>query len=201
MGDTTNVNINAGGVGKNTFDAIVIGSGISGGWAAKELCDHGLKTLVLERGRMVVHNKDYPTATMNPWDFPHRGEMPKKFVDENPLITEAAGFDESTSHFFIKDKDHPYVQEKPFEWIRGYQVGGKSLIWGRACARWADLDFTAPKRYGYGEGIVWPIGYADVAPWYSHVETFIGVTGSREGLETMPDGEFLPAYEQNIVEL
>src|SRR6204780_2849848 len=104
MGDTTNVNINSGGVNKNTFDAIVIGSGISGGWAAKELCEHGLKTLVLERGRMVINNKDYPTATMNPWDFPHRGQMTKKFVDDNPLITEAAGFDESTSHFFINNK-------------------------------------------------------------------------------------------------
>ena len=130
MGDTTNVNINSGGLDKNTFDAIVIGSGISGGWAAKELCEHGLKTLVLERGRNVVHNKDYPTATMNPWDFPHRTEMTRKFVDENPLITQAAGFGEDTAHFFIKDKDHPYVQEKPFEWIRGYQVGGKSIIWG-----------------------------------------------------------------------
>jgi len=111
----------------STFDAIVIGSGISGGWAAKELCELGLKTLVLERGRNVVHNKDYPTATMAPWEFPHRKQMPEKFVKENPLITTAAGFGEDTAHFFIKDKDHPYVQDKPFDWIRGYQVVGKSL--------------------------------------------------------------------------
>src|SRR6476620_9100972 len=121
-GDSSHVSINANGVQQNTYDAIVIGSGISGGWAAKELCEHGLKTLVLERGRNVVHNKDYPTATMNPWEFKHRGKMTKKFVEENPLITKAAGFDESTAHFFIKDNDHPYVQQKPFEWIRGYQV-------------------------------------------------------------------------------
>src|ERR1700722_19041975 len=196
-GDST-VNINSGGVDKNTFDAIVIGSGISGGWAAKELCEHGLKTLVLERGRNVVHNKDYPTATMNPWDFPHRGQMTKKFVDENPLMTKAAGFDESTSHFFIKDKDHPYVQEKPFEWIRGYQVGGKSLIWGRACPRWSKYEFTAPARYGYG--IEWPIGYDDIAPWYSHVERFAGICGNKDGLEAMPDGEYLPPFEFNCVE-
>ena len=159
-GDSLQVNINSNGVQQNTFDAIVIGSGISGGWAAKELCEHGLKTLVLERGRNVVHNKDYPTANMNPWEFKHRGKMTEKFVEENPLITKAAGFDESTAHFFIKDKDHPYVQEKPFEWIRGYQVGGKSLIWGRACPRWSKYRFINPARHGYG--IEWPISYDDM---------------------------------------
>jgi choline dehydrogenase-like flavoprotein len=117
------------------FDAIVTGSGISGGWAAKELCEKGLKTLVLERGRDVKHNKDYPTALMAPWDFKHRGSMTREFYQANPLITKAAGFGEDTAHFFIEDADHPYVQEKPFDWIRGYQVGGKSLIWGRACQR------------------------------------------------------------------
>ena len=196
MPDT--LNINNKGVAQNTYDAIVIGSGISGGWAAKELCEHGLKTLVLERGRNVVHNKDYPTATMNPWDFPHRGEMPKKFVHENPLITEAAGFDESTSHFFIKDKDHPYVQEKPFEWIRGYQVGGKSLIWGRACPRWSKYEFINPAKFGYG--IEWPIGYDDIAPWYSHAELFAGICGNKDGLEAMPDGEYLPPFDFNCAE-
>src|SRR5215831_17898147 len=187
-GDT--LNINNKGVAQNTCDAIVVGSGISGGWAAKELCEHGLKTLVLERGRNVVHLKDYPTANMNPWDFPHRGEMTRKFVDENPLITQAAGFDESTAHFFIRDNDHPYVQEKPFEWIRGYQVGGKSLIWGRACPRWSKYEFINPAKYGYG--IEWPIGYDDIAPWYSHVELFAGICGNKDGLEVMPDGEYLP---------
>lgn len=182
----------------HTFDAIVIGSGISGGWAAKELCDHGLTTLVLERGRNVVHNKDYPTATKAPWEFRHRGQMSKTFLQENPLISKAAGFGEDTAHFFIKDKDHPYIQEKPFDWIRGYQVGGKSLTWGRACQRWSPFEFTAPARYGYG--MAWPIGYDDIAPWYSLVERFIGVCGTRDGIAAMPDGEFLPPFELNCTE-
>jgi len=182
----------------HTYDAIVIGSGISGGWAAKELCDLGLKTLVLERGRSVVHNQDYPTATMAPWQFPHRKEMPRKFVEENPLITTAAGFGEDTAHFFIKDKDHPYVQEKPFDWIRGYQVGGKSLIWGRACPRWSPYEFKNPARFGYG--IEWPISYEEIAPWYSHAERFAGICGNKDGLEAMPDGDYLPAFDMNCVE-
>lgn len=190
--------INAKAVKQNTFDAIVIGSGISGGWAAKELCEHGLKTLVLERGRDVEHIKDYPTATKAPWEFKHRGQMTKAFLQENSLISKAAGFGEDTAHFFIKDKDHPYIQEKPFDWIRGYQVGGKSLTWGRACQRWSPFEFTAPVRYGYGIG--WPIGYEQVAPWYSHVEKFIGVCGVRDGIEAMPDGEFLPPFDFNCAE-
>ena len=182
----------------NNYDAIVVGSGISGGWAAKELCEKGLKTLVLERGRSVVHLKDYPTANMRSWEFPHRGEMPRKFVEENPLITQAAGFGEDTAHFFIKDKDHPYVQEKPFEWIRGYQVGGKSLIWGRACPRWSSNEFISPARDGYG--IEWPITYDEIAPWYSHVEIFAGICGNRDGIASMPDGEYLPPFEFNCAE-
>src|SRR5215475_2980247 len=182
----------------NEYDAIVVGSGISGGWAAKELCDKGLKTLVLERGRDVRHIRDYPTMTMARWDFPLRGDSSRAWREENPLISKAAGCDATTAHFFVKDEDHPYIQEKPFNWVRGYQVGGKSLIWGRACARWSRSDFTAPARHGYG--IPWPIGYDDVAPWYSHVEKFIGVCGTREGIETLPDGEYLPPYELNCVE-
>jgi choline dehydrogenase-like flavoprotein len=182
----------------NSFDAIVIGSGISGGWAAKELCELGMKTLVLERGRNIVHNKDYPTANKHPWEFDHRGRIPASFLADNPLISKAAGFGEDTMHFFIQDKDHPYIQEKPFDWIRGYQVGGKSLTWGRACQRWSKYEFTAPARFGYG--IEWPIGYEDVAPWYSHVERFIGVCGNRDNIEAMPDGEFLPPFEFNCVE-
>lgn len=198
MGDSLNVNINGKGAEQHTYDAIVVGSGISGGWAAKELCEKGLKTLVLERGRDVKHLKDYPTATMAPWDFKHRGQMPEKFMAENPLITKAAGFDDTTDHFFIKDADHPYVQEQPFDWIRGYQVGGKSLIWGRACPRWSPYEFTAPARYGYG--IEWPIGYEDVAPWYSYVEGFAGICGNNDGLEAMPDGNYLPPFDFNCVE-
>jgi choline dehydrogenase-like flavoprotein len=180
------------------YDAIVIGSGISGGWAAKELCEKGLKTLLLERGRDVVHIKDYPTMSKARWDFALRGDSSRQWNNANPLISRAAGYDETTAHFFVQDADHPYIQEKPFNWVRGYQVGGKSLIWGRACARWSPADFTAPQRYGYG--IPWPIGYDDVAPWYSHVEKFIGVCGTREGIETMPDGDYQPAYELNCVE-
>ena len=181
-----------------TFDAIVIGSGISGGWAAKELCEKGLKTLVLERGRNVEHIRDYPTANLAPWELPHRGATPRKLIEENPLISKAAGYGEDTAHFFIRDADHPYVQEKPFDWIRGYQVGGKSLIWGRACQRWSRHEFEAPARDGYG--IDWPIRYDDVAPWYSHVERFVGVCGAADGLEAMPDGEFLPPFDFNCVE-
>jgi choline dehydrogenase-like flavoprotein len=181
-----------------SFDAIVVGSGISGGWAAKELCEKGLKTLVLERGRNVVHIKDYPTANLAPWELPHRGARSRQLLKENPLISKAAGYGEDTAHFFVKDADHPYVQEKPFDWIRGYQVGGKSLIWGRACQRWSKYEFTAPERQGYGMN--WPIGYDDVAPWYSHVERFIGVCGNADGLEAMPDGEYLPPFDFNCVE-
>jgi choline dehydrogenase-like flavoprotein len=183
---------------RTSYDAIVIGSGISGGWAAKELCEKGLKTLVLERGRNVVHIKDYPTMNLKPWELPHRGALARQVRKDNPLITKAAGYGEDTQHFFIKDRDHPYVQEKPFDWIRGYQVGGKSIIWGRACQRWSKHEFVAPEKLGYGMN--WPIGYDDVAPWYSHVEKFIGVCGNADGLEAMPDGEFLPPFDFNCVE-
>jgi choline dehydrogenase-like flavoprotein len=197
-GDSTKVNINAGGVAKNTYDAIVIGSGISGGWAAKELCELGLKTLVLERGRNIEHNKDYPAATKDPRELKHRGRITKETLNENPLISKAAGYGEDDQHFFVKDKDHPYVQEKPFDWIRGYQVGGKSLTWGRATQRWSNFEFTGPQRFGYGWD--WPIRYEDVAPWYSHVEKFIGICGNKDGIEAMPDGEFLPPFDLNVVE-
>ncbi len=196
MGDT--LNINNKGVQQNTYDAIVIGSGISGGWAAKELCDHGIKTLLLERGKNVVHIKDYPTATMAPWDFPHRGEMPIKIKEENPIVSRCYAFYEGSQHFFVKDKEHPYVQEKPFDWIRGYQVGGKSLLWARQTQRWSKYDFEGPARDGYA--VDWPIRYEDLAPWYSHVEKFAGISGNYDGLETLPDGEFLPAWEMNCVE-
>ncbi|MBL7746748.1 MAG: GMC family oxidoreductase, partial [Chitinophagaceae bacterium] len=198
MPDSLQVHINSNGKEANSYDAIVIGSGISGGWAAKELCEKGLKTLVLERGRPVDHIKDYPTAHLSRWELPHRGWITNETKQKNPLISKAAGYSEDTQHFFVKDTDHPYVQEKPFDWIRGYQVGGKSLTWGRACARWSEFDFTAPKRYGYGESF--PIGYNDIKDWYSHVEKFIGVCGSYDGIPSMPDGEFLSAYELNAAE-
>lgn len=182
----------------NTYDAIVIGSGISGGWAAKELCDNGMKTLVLERGRNIEHIKDYPTATKDPWEFPHRQQMPLKALDENPIVSKCYAYGEATEHFFVKDKEHPYIQEKPFDWIRGYQVGGKSIIWGRACQRWSDFEFSAPQRYGYA--VDWPIRYDDIAPWYSHVEKFAGICGNKDGLEAMPDGDYLPPFEMSCVE-
>lgn len=180
------------------FDAIVIGSGISGGWAAKELCEKGLKTLVLERGREVKHPVDYPTATKDIWEFKYRGEMGRDYKEANPIMCKTAGLDASNAHFFIEDKDQPYVQEKPFDWFRGYQVGGKSLTWGRACHRWSQHEFDAPKKLGYG--MDWPIDYKTVAPWYSHVEKFVGVCGNKDGLEAMPDGEFLPPFEFSCVE-
>lgn len=198
MPDTSAINITTKGNAEHTYDAIVIGSGISGGWAAKELCEKGLKTLVLERGRPVEHIKDYPTANLSRWELPHRGWITNETKLQNPLISRAAGYSEDTQHFFIKDADHPYVQEKPFQWIRGYQVGGKSLTWGRACARWSEYDFTAPQRYGYGESF--PVNYNDIKDWYSHVEKFIGVCGEKAGIPSMPDGEFLTAYELNAVE-
>lgn len=182
----------------NTFDAIVIGSGISGGWSAKELCEKGLKTLVLERGRDVVHLKDYPTATKNPWDFQHRLKMPVDVVKENPVVARCYAFSEATQHFFVKDTEHPYIQEKPFDWIRGYQVGGKSLLWARQTQRWSHYDFEGPARDGFA--IDWPIRYNDIAQWYSYVEKFAGISGNKDGLDTLPDGEFLPPWELNCVE-
>jgi len=181
-----------------TFDAIVIGSGISGGWAAKELCDLGIKTLVLERGRNIQHIRDYPTATKAPWDFPHRMQEPLQVLKDNPVITKCYAYGEDTQHFFVKDHEHPYIQEKPFDWIRGYQVGGKSIMWGRACQRWSDFEFSAPLRYGFA--VDWPIRYADIAPWYSHVEKFSGICGDKDGLEALPDGDYLPPFELSCVE-
>ena len=191
-------NLNTVAKGKNTDDAIVVGSGISGGWAAKELCERGLKTLILERGRNVEHLKDYPTAMKGPWEFPHHLQMPLSVTKDNPVVSRCYAFDESTQHFFVKDTEHPYVQEKPFDWIRGYQVGGKSLLWWRQTQRWSQHDFEGPARDGYA--VDWHIRYNDIAPWYSYVEKFAGISGNRDGLDILPDGEFLPAWEMNCVE-
>jgi choline dehydrogenase-like flavoprotein len=185
-------------VKNRTFDAIVIGSGISGGWAAKELCEKGLKTLVLERGRDVKHIKDYPTTNMMPWEFKHRGEVPYDIAEKNPVVSRCYAFREDAMHFFVKDTEHPYVQEKPFDWIRGYQVGGKSLLWARQTQRWSDFDFEGPARDGFA--VDWPIRYKDLAPWYSYVEKFAGISGNKDGLDMLPDGEFLPPIELNDVE-
>ncbi len=181
-----------------TYDAIVVGSGISGGWAAKELTGKGLKTLVLERGRDVKHIVDYPTTTKMPWEFEHRGELKKEVIDANPIVSKCYAFYEGSEHFFVKDAEHPYVQEKPFDWIRGYQVGGKSLLWARWTQRWSKYDFEGPARDGFA--VDWPIRYDDLAPWYSYVEKFAGIAGHKDGLDILPDGEFLPPYQMSCVE-
>ena len=181
----------------NIYDGIVIGSGISGGWAAKELCEKGLKTLVLERGRDVVHLKDYPTATKNPWDFDHAGKKTIALTKNNPVVSKCYAYNETSEHFFVKDAEHPYIQEKPYDWIRGYQVGGKSLLWARQTQRWSKYDFEGPARDGFGD---WPIRYKDIEQWYTHVELFAGISGNYDKLDTLPDGSFLPAWQMNTVE-
>jgi len=186
---------------REEYDAIVVGSGITGGWAAKELCEKGLRTLVLERGRNIEHGKDYITEHKNPWEFPLRDARLKpenKGTEDYQVQSRTGQFSESTKHFFIKDSEHPYIEAKPFTWIQGNQVGGRSIIWGRQCYRWSDLDFEANLREGIE--IDWPIRYRDIAPWYSYVERFVGVSGERLGLRQLPDGEFQPPMELNAAE-
>ena len=180
----------------NTYDAIVIGSGISGGWAAKELCEKGLKTIVLERGRDVKHVSDYPTAMKNPWEFEHRGQVPLEI--RNQYGNSRSFVREETLHWAIKPDEQPIIQEQPFSWTRGYHVGGKSLLWARQTQRWSDFDFEGPKRDGFA--VDWPIRYADIAPWYSHVEKFAGISGNKDGLPELPDGEFLKPFELSCAE-
>lgn len=181
-----------------TFDAIVIGSGISGGWAAKELTQNGLQTLLLERGHDVKHIVDYPTTMKEPWEFEHRGQVPLHIKDEYKIASKNYIFDETTAHFLTKDAEQPYIQDRPYDWIRAYHVGGRSLLWGRQTQRWSDFDFEGPARDGFATD--WPIRYADLAPWYAHVEKFAGISGNRDGLNTLPDGEFLPPHEMTCVE-
>ncbi|MEE4248380.1 MAG: hypothetical protein V2I33_23595, partial [Kangiellaceae bacterium] len=164
--------------GVNVFDAIVVGSGISGGWAAKELTEGGLKTLVLERGRNVEHIKDYITAHKHPWEFKYRTHLTQEELKERPI--QSSHCNATDKHFYVKDTEHPYIQEKPFKWIRGYQVGGRSLTWGRHSYRLSDLDFKANKEDGHG--IDWPIRYDDLKEWYDYVEEYVGISGTSEGL-------------------
>lgn len=182
---------------ENTFDAIVVGTGISGGWAAKELCEKGLKTLVLERGRMVNHIIDYPTMHFDPWDLPNAGSTPSSIKAKYPKQSRWR-FDETTRHFFNKDEDHDYDEVKRFDWIRGTQVGGRSLIWGKQSYRWSDLDFEANAKEGIG--IDWPIRYKDIEPWYAYVEKHVGISGEALGLSHLPDSIFLKPMELNCVE-
>ncbi len=183
---------------ENQFDAIVVGSGISGGWAAKELCEKGLKTLVLERGRMVRHIDDYPTMNLDPWDMENGGATPEAILAKDYDKQRRWGVNETKRHFYNKDSDYNYLEDKPFDWIRGTQVGGRSLIWGRQTYRWSDLDFEANAKEGIG--VDWPIRYKDIAPWYDHVEKFIGVSGEALNLPHLPDSLFLPPMELNCLE-
>ena len=194
-GDTLHINNRA--KKQNSYDAIVVGSGISGGWAAKELCEKGLKVLLLDRGRNVEHGQ-YPTTTKDPWDFPHRLSLSREDKDTHPVQSRHWSFREDNRHFYIDDRANPYEENKRFDWIRGDVVGGRSLLWSRACYRWSDIDFCGNAKDGYGTD--WPIRYKDLAPWYDYVETFTGVSGSMEGLEQLPDGKFLPPFELNCVE-
>ena len=185
-------------VKKRTFDAIVIGSGISGGWAAKEFTQKGLKTLVLERGRKLEHIADYHTAMKAPWELENRNMHTNNDKEHYPIQTKCYAFNDGTRHLFVRDSDQPYQETKSFDWIRGYHVGGKSLMWARQTYRWSDFDFEANARDGHGTD--WPIRYADIAPWYSYVEKYAGISGNRDGLPQIPDGEFLPSIELTIVE-
>lgn len=187
----TNLYINT----PKTYDAIVIGSGISGGWAAKELTEKGVKTLLLERGKDVKHG-DYPTAMLHPWDFDLRLFNPIMDQRENPI--QSIGYDQGSKLFYVDDKDHPYVQDKPFNWFRGYQVGGRSLTWGRQCYRLSDLDFEANMKEGIG--VDWPIRYQDIKSWYDYVESYVGVSGRKDNIAHLPDGPYLPPMELNCIE-
>lgn len=180
---------------KRTYDAIVIGSGASGGWAAKELCDKGLKTLVLERGRKVEHVKDYPTASKAPWDFKFRGNVP---MDQRIGYESKKNFRAEYMHWNIKDDEQPIIQEKPFRWFRGYHTGGKSILWARQTQRWSDMDFEGPMRDGFA--VDWPIRYKDIEPWYSYIEKFVGIAGSRDGLAELPDSEVMSPVPMSCVE-
>jgi choline dehydrogenase-like flavoprotein len=191
-------NILGKGVTGNTYDAIVIGSGITGGIAAKELTESGLKVLVLERGRMVEHIKDYPTALNDPWEFPLRNLVGLEEQKDYEVQKSIYLFGEDSKHFLVKDSEHPYIQEKPFVWHRGYQLGGRSLLWSKHCYRYSDLDFAANQKEGIG--VDWPLRYKDIAPWYDKIESYVGISGNRDGIRNLPDGNYLPPFEMNAFE-
>lgn len=182
----------------NVFDAIVIGSGISGGWAAKELTEKGLKVIMLERGRNIEHVKDYVNANKAPWEFPHRGSKTQEMIKDYPVLNRDYPLNETNLDYWVNEKESPYTEVKRFDWFRGYHVGGRSLMWGRQSYRWSDHDFEANAKDGIA--IDWPVRYAEIAPWYDYAEKFAGISGNRDGLEVLPDGQFLPAMEMNCVE-
>jgi choline dehydrogenase-like flavoprotein len=181
-----------------TYDAIVVGSGISGGWAAKELTEKGLRVLLLERGRNVEHIKDYVNATKAPWEYPHRGGRTKAMEEQYPVLKRDYPLNEKNLAFWVNDQESPYTEVKRFDWYRGYQVGGRSLMWGRQSYRWSEFDFDANAKDGVAND--WPIRYADIKSWYDHVERHAGIAGSREGLSQLPDGEFQPPMPLNCGE-
>ncbi|MES2882270.1 MAG: GMC family oxidoreductase, partial [Bacteroidota bacterium] len=182
----------------NEYDAIVIGSGISGGWAAKELTEKGLKVIMLERGRNVEHVKDYVNASKDTWEFPHRGGRTQQMINDYPVLKRDYPLNEVVLDYWVKDKESPYTEVKRFDWFRGYHVGGRSLMWGRQSYRLNKWDFEANAKDGIA--VDWPIRYNDIAPWYSYAEKFAGIQGSKEGIESLPDGEFMPAMELNCAE-
>jgi choline dehydrogenase-like flavoprotein len=182
----------------NVYDAIVIGSGISGGWAAKELCEKGLKTIMLERGRDIQHVKDYVNANKAPWEFPHRGSKTQEMVKDYPVLNRDYPLNETNLDYWTNEKESPYTEIKRFDWFRGYHVGGRSLMWGRQSYRWSDMDFEANAKDGFG--IDWPVRYKEIEPWYDYVEKFAGISGNRDGLPQLPDGQFLPPMEMTCVE-
>jgi choline dehydrogenase-like flavoprotein len=182
----------------NVYDAIVVGSGISGGWAAKELTEKGLKVIMLERGENIEHVKDYVNATKGLWEFPHRGGRTQQMIKDYPVLKRDYPLNEINLNYWVKDKECPYTEVKRFDWYRGYHVGGRSLMWGRQSYRLGDIDFEANAKEGVA--IDWPIRYKDIAPWYDYAEKWVGVSGKKEGLPQLPDGQFLPAMEMNCVE-
>jgi choline dehydrogenase-like flavoprotein len=184
---------------QDNYDAIVVGTGISGGWAAKELCENGLKTLILERGRMITHIEDYKKANMDDWDFHNNGNLTRE-EQAKQLKQARTGYTTKAQHneWFVNDLENPYNETKRFDWMRGYHVGGRSIMWGRHSYRWSDIDFEANKRDGIA--VDWPVRYKDIAPWYDKVESYIGVSGENLGLKQLPDGQFLPMMELNCVE-
>ncbi|HEY0060187.1 MAG TPA: GMC family oxidoreductase [Flavisolibacter sp.] len=182
----------------NTYDAIVVGSGISGGWAAKELTEKGLKVLLLERGRNVEHRKDYVSANKETWDFPHRGLRTQQMINDYPVLKRDYPLNEMNLDYWVKDKESPYVETKRFDWYRGYHVGGRSLMWGRQSYRLSDLDFEANAKDGIA--VDWPVRYKDLQDWYHYVEGFAGISGSKEDIPHLPNGNFLPPMELNCVE-
>ena len=182
----------------NVYDAIVIGSGISGGWAAKELCEKGLKTIMLERGENIEHVKDYVNANKEAWDYPHRGRRTQEMIKDYPVLKRDYPLSETNLDYWVKDWESPYTEIKRFDWFRGYHVGGRSLMWGRQSYRWSDHDFEANAKDGHG--VDWPVRYKEIAPWYDYAEKFAGISGNRDGLDILPDGQFMPPMDMNCVE-